>query len=404
MKKIISSVICAAILMSMLVIAGCGSGPDSKEIDLSKYVKFSGFSGFASLSTGQDDDYDYDEDDYDSEYKKLLEEKSKLDNKDSKYEETLEKIRDNRRVDKAVDMVKFELVSGEDGKISNGDKIKVKATYDKEKLEKMNVTFKADEFTLTVSGLEEKTVVDPFDEDHMVIEYSGVDGEGKIYIKSYDGEDDLTIYYDADKNYDLSNGSTVSVTASTYSDDYVLAGSVDGSKVTKDIELNGFGTIKSDLKDVDTSQVDKIMDKKMAEKTDVVKGKESYGYYFGFSGKDNSTEFKVQSCGKLKAEKKVYAYTDDNKNVYAVVYSQTAKLKVTDPGYKSKLKKGTVKNVTVYSIAYMRNDTSVSVDNKLVEDDYYYISTSTGYASVKSAVKAIKESYSEDDYVYNYAK
>jgi hypothetical protein len=400
MKKTVSILLSAVLVFSALVFAtGCES---AQEVDLSKYVTYEGFSGFATLNTTPSIS------DYEDQYDKLKEKKDKAkdDDDDSAYEDYKEQISQLRDLSRALEKVEFKLEKGDDGKLANGDKIKIKAKYNEDKIEKYNVKFTADEFEVTVKGLEEKEVIDAFADDACVLEYSGLDGDGSVYASSYK-KDDCTVYYSISPDSDLSNGDEITVTASIYDDDYALKDSEDGVTATKTYKVEGLGTIPENLNDVDTTDVDKIYLDKITEKATIEKGLTDEGYDFGIAGDDyRYAKLKIVSCGDIKAEKKFYGYkatTDGKDSIYAIVYSQTAKVSIVSPSYSSKLKKGATKDVTAYYVAYMTNNTMVVDDTfKLKSEDYYYISTNDCFESVNDAVKSVKEYY--DDYEYSAVK
>jgi hypothetical protein len=396
MKKTVSILLSAVLIFSALVFTtGCES---TQEVDLSKYVTYEGFSGYATLNTTPTMS------NYEDKYEKLKEKKTKAkkNDDDSAYEDYKEQISQLRDVNRALEKVTFKLSKGDDGKLANGDKIKIKAKYSEDKIEKYNVKFTSDEFEVTVKGLEEKKVIDPFTDDACVLEYSGFDGSGSVYASSYK-KDDCTIYYSITPDSNLSNGDEITVTATMYNDDYALKDSDDGSTATKTYKVEGLGEIPEKLDNISTDDIDKLYLKQVTEKANIKKGLTDTGYSFGLTGDDyRYAKLKIKSCGDIKVEKKFYGFketTDGKENLYAIVYSQKAKVSIVRPSFSSKLKKGATKNVTAYYVAYMTNGTMV-VDNtlKLRNEDYYYISFSDGFENVNSAVKNVKEYYNDYDY------
>ncbi len=392
MKKITSIVLAAVVLMSTMVFAtGCES---KQEIDLADYVTFDGYSGYATMNDEPEIE------DYDEKLSKLKDEKSeaKDDDDDDKYDELKEEISSLKDLKKALDCVEFKLKKGDDGKLANGDKITVKAKYRDEKVEKYNVKFTSDEFEMEVKDLEEKEVIDPFDKKYMTITFSGMDGDGNADVEETDEADGIGIYYSTDPSYDLKNNDKVTVTASLYSDEYMLKDSEDGSSATKEFTVTGLGEIPENLSGVDTTEVDKVLLDEAKEEAEAEKGETDEGYEFGIYGEDyRFSELQILSAGNLKEEKKLYGYkktSTDNDTIYAIIYSQPCKVKVVDPSYGTKLKKGAVKTVNAYFISYISNDIMVS-DNKLVfEDEYYYPYASKNFATVADAEKAVKDYYS----------
>lgn len=400
MKKTASIVLIATLLVSTVLFAvGCSS---ATEVDLAKYVTYTGYSGYASLQTSPSIE------DYEKKYDELKEKRNeaKDDDDDDAYEDYKEQMKELKSLNKALSLVTFKLTKGKNGNLSNGDKIKIKAKYKEEKLEKYNIKFTADEFELKVEGLEEKEVVDPFADEIFKPEFSGLDGDGTCNIKTYEDSDKkIEIYYSLDKSYDLSNGDKVVVTASIYNDDFVLKDSEDdGSTATKEITVEGLGEIPSTLDGVDTSAVDEKFLEKIKEESTIEKGLTDRGYSFHIYGDDyRYATLKILSAGDIEVARQVYGYknsTDGKSMVYGIVYSQDVEVKITDPSYSSKLKKGTTKKTQAYYIAYMNSNLMVS-DNKLVirDEDYYYVSTSLGFETVDSAVKDLEDYY--DSYEFS---
>ena len=390
MKKIASLLLSAAIIFGTLVFAtGCTK---VQKVDLSKYVAFEGYSQMASIKEQPEIQ------DYETEYEELKEERSEArdDDDDERYEELKEKMSLLKDLKRALDCVTFKVVKGDDGKLANGDTIVVKARYNEDKVARYDVAFEDDEFEVKVKDLEEKEIVDAFDEKYVKVTFTGIDGTGSVDIEKTDEADDLSIYYSADKTYGVSNGEKIKIKAYTYSDEIMLKDCDEDGNATKEFTVEGLGEIPEKLENVDTSEIDKELLAKVEEKA-AEKGATDDGYNFGIAG-DNFrySEIKILNAGKLKAEKKIYGYKKTSysiDNIYAVIYSQSCKVKMIDPSYSSKLKKGAVKNVNAYFIAYVNDYTMVSDSKLQFRSDYYYISTSKTYESVKEAEKYIKDYY-----------
>lgn len=397
MKKFASLLLSAAIFLGTLVFAtGCTK---VQKIDLSKYVAFEGYSGMASIKETPEIQ------DYDTEYADLKEERSEArdDDDDKKYEELKEKMSQLKNLKRALDCVTFRVVKGDNGKLANGDTIKIKARYSEDKVARYDVAFEANEFQIKVKDLEEKEQIDPFDEKYVKITFTGLDGDGSVDVDKTDEADDLSIYYSADKSYDVSNGDTIKIEAYTYSDEIMLKDCDEDGKVTKEFTVEGLGEIPEKLENVDTSEIDKeFLAKIEEEEAEADKGETDKGYDFGIAD-DNFrySEIKILSVGALKAEKKIYGCkksSDSTDNIYAVIYSQPCKVKMIDPSYSSKVKKGAVKNVNAYFIAYTNNYTMVADDKLQFRSEYYYISTAKTFKSVKDAEKNIKDYYNSYEY------
>lgn len=395
MKKLTSLVVIAAVVLSSLVFAtGCSK---KQEIDLSKYLSYEGFSGFATLKEKPEVE------DYETKYDDLKEKRkeARLDDDDSKYDEYTEKMRSLRNLNKALENVKFKLVKGKDGNLSNGDTIKVKARYNEDKIDKYDVEFVADEFETKVKGLEEKEVVDPFDSSKVTITFNGLDGDGSIDVEEKDDDSDYTIYYSADPSYDLKNGDKVTVTASLYSEDYILKGSEDGEEVTKEFTVEGLGEIPKTIdSSIDSTVPTEAILEELKDEYEVEVGDEGEGYDFGIEADDyHFAEFKINKVSDFKLVKTLYGYTDDNYGkpacAYGQIYSRTYTVKIIDPSYGSKIKKGAVKNVTAYYMGYISGGELMVADNKLVQinSDYDLYCTTSSRENVKDAVDSFKNIY-----------
>ena len=399
MKKITSIVVIAAVVLSSLVFTtGCSK---KQEIDLSKYLSYEGFSGFATLNEKPELE------DYETKYDDLKEKRkeARLDDDDSKYDEYTEEMRSLRNLNKALENVKFKLVKGKDGNLSNGDTIKVKARYNEDKIDKYDVEFVADEFETKVKGLEEKEVVDPFDSSKVTITFSGLDGDGIVDVEEKDDDSDYTIYYSADPSYDLKNGDKVTVTASLYSEDYILKGSEDGEKVTKEFTVEGLGEIPKTIdSSIDSTVPTEAILEELKEDYEIEVGDEGEGYDFGIKADDfQFAEFKINKVSDFKLVKTLYGYTDDNYGkpacAYGQIYSRTYTVKIIDPSYYgSKIKKGAVKNVTAYYMGYISGGELMVADNKLVRinSDYDLYCTTSSRENVKDAVASFKNLYGSD--------
>ncbi|MGN1132081.1 MAG: hypothetical protein ACI4RL_04190 [Ruminococcus sp.] len=399
MKKVTSLIIIAAVVLSSLVFTtGCTK---KQEVDLSEYLAYEGFSGFATLEEQPVLE------DYETKYDDLKEKRkeARLDDDDSKYDEYTEEMRSLRNLNKALECVKFKLVKGENGKLANGDTVKITAKYDEDKIDKYDVSFVADEFETKVKGLEEKEVVDPFDSSNFVVTYSGLDGEGSIKVGSKEDDSDYTIYYNTEPSYNLKNGDKVTVTATLYDEDYILKDSEDGEVATKELTVEGLGEIPEKLSSsVDSTVPTEAILEELENDYPAEVGDDDKGYHFGIEN-DNYTfaEVKINKVSDFKLEKTLYGYTDDSFGkkscVYAQIYSRTFTVKMVDPSYSSKVKKGAVKNVTAYYIGFISGGYLMVSDNKLVKinDDYsMYCST-----SAKESATAVQK-YFEDSYKSNY--
>jgi len=101
--------------------------------------------------------------------------------------------------------------------LKNGDKVKVTVDYDKKALEDAKIKLTNTEFEIEVKNLEDGTELDPFDEKYIKVEFTGIDGEGRMNVtKTSDAIEGFM--YDYDYYSDLKNGDKVKITCKTYFD------------------------------------------------------------------------------------------------------------------------------------------------------------------------------------------
>jgi len=101
--------------------------------------------------------------------------------------------------------------------LKNGDKIKVTVDYDEKALKDAKIKLTNTEFEIEVKNLEDGTELDPFDEKYIKVEFTGIDGEGRMNVtKTSDAIEGFM--YDYDYYSDLKNGDKVKITCKTYFD------------------------------------------------------------------------------------------------------------------------------------------------------------------------------------------
>lgn len=395
MKRTISVIICGLVVLSSLLFA-TGCGKSTYDVDLSKYVQFDGFSGTATLNSKADYQKCKDERDEIAEKRSDISDKS-----DSKYKEYSEKIAELTETKNALNNITFSLVKGNDGKIKNGDTITVKAKYDEDKLKNFGVNIKSDEFSFKVSGLEEKKIIDPFDDEHFELKVSGLDGEGRVE----NGKSNAKIYYLFNPSYNLKNGDKVTVEATMYDNDAVLKDSEDkdGNTAKKEITISGLGTIPETLDGVDTSYVDEEFLKGIKDEVDIKKNDTLQGYELGIDNKNYEfSDLKITSLGDYKRLNGIYGYKDkgDSKDCkYGVVYTRDVTVKVVDPGYSSKVKKGSTKKFTIYYIGYESGSNLMVTDDKKLDRRsydyslYYSVGKSDTYKGAEDKMTKYSSQY-----------
>lgn len=104
--------------------------------------------------------------------------------------------------------------ASKDTGLSNGDTVKVTATFKNSKNYKLHHHFKDGEKTYKVSGLQEGQGLDLFADGVFEIVYSGFTGSGTAEINKLINDGPYaSVFYNLDKTFDLSNGDEITVTA-----------------------------------------------------------------------------------------------------------------------------------------------------------------------------------------------
>lgn len=181
MKKVISLVLLAVMILSPVMLTGC-----SKKINIdlkaSTQVSFSGYNGEGSIRVDIDQ----------NKIASLLGEMNIM------------------TVASVVDSFKPQEVSN-NNTLKNGDKVKVKIDYDKDIMNNAKVRVSNSEFDVVVEGLKEKEKLDVF--ENVTLEVNGTSPECTIKV-SYNGNE-LNSYsfeiVDADNNKRYKNGDKVTV-------------------------------------------------------------------------------------------------------------------------------------------------------------------------------------------------
>lgn len=98
--------------------------------------------------------------------------------------------------------------------LSNGDEVTFVWDIDEEALELFNVKFKYKDVTTKVEGLEKVDTFDPFDFIELI--FTGISPDGKVSVQKDSSAPEYIQYLsiDVSKNNELSNGDTITVTAS----------------------------------------------------------------------------------------------------------------------------------------------------------------------------------------------
>lgn len=160
------------------------------------------------------------------------------------------------------DSVDYDFV-GESENLSNGDTVALSFTWNAEEISEdvfgdFSITFNDTPIMATVEGLAEPTVIDVF--DGVEVTYSGTSPNGKADVV-YSGNDDFiknNVRYSVSSSSGLSNGDTVTVTASCY--DSVLSEYLYViEEYSTDFTVSGLDEIASDITGKDLTEIEKEM-------------------------------------------------------------------------------------------------------------------------------------------------
>lgn len=180
--------VCITIITAM-VIAGCNVSVIKKteEIYLNKYIEYS-ISGYSSKGT-------------------------------ITYEIKFDDIIDDYELDGLSEKKLAKKITGfwdKTNELANGDTITFKWNIDTDSIEEeYNVKFNDSDLVVTVTGLDELPVYDPF--EYIEMSFSGIAPNGSASIENVGSNPLGDVYYSMDKSYELSVGDVITVTAYTYS-------------------------------------------------------------------------------------------------------------------------------------------------------------------------------------------
>ena len=102
------------------------------------------------------------------------------------------------------------------GGLSNGDKVTVKISYDNDRIKEYGLKFKGESVEFTVTGLEDLTEFDPF--QNLTVSFTGISPNGQIEY-SYSGQYISTMNFHCDKTSGLRNGDSVAVSVAGYEEE-----------------------------------------------------------------------------------------------------------------------------------------------------------------------------------------
>lgn len=276
----------------------------SKTVDLNDYliVEYEGYNGYGHVT------YEFDEDQFEADYGDKIKFKNSA-------AQTWGVASGAELVEYSVDG-EFDVTS----ELSNDDEITFTWDVDKSVLASCNLTFKYEDKTYTVSGLEEIPTVDPF--SYIDVEFEGVAPDGYADIVAVDGTDGLLSEYDfsLDKSSGLSEGDVVTVTFSYSADECISYFEMAPTETTKEYTVTG---LKSYVTSDDQITAE-ALESMVAQGNDAIKastgnwnseftfiGSEYVGYYFATAKFDTEyTQNELYLVYKISAN-----YTDDKNNI-----------------------------------------------------------------------------------------
>ncbi len=200
MKK--SILVAAAGALMALGLAGCGS----IEIDPSEYVNVS-FEGYDTIGTANVEfDYKHFIRDYEEDLKLTSEGKK---NSDDLEEEAEKAGFDDTAADMLAVYIKGKLDKTD--ALSNGDKVNYEWEVDADEVAKyFNCNLVLEDLSFTVKDLTEAEAFDPFED--FSVTFSGTAPNGYLQMSSYSSSKCSEVYFEADKQDNLSNGDIVKIT------------------------------------------------------------------------------------------------------------------------------------------------------------------------------------------------
>lgn len=360
-SKPIVLVLSSAMILSAISLSGCQAA--SKKISCKDLFtpEFSGLSGAAYIN-------DYSSVTYDNKLKmeKLLigdVDTAKLNSSQSEqYYDAVYKV------DKFVESISFTIEdTSKSGKYENGDQIKVQAKYNQNYAKLMNLDIKDTTFVYKISGINEGTKINPF--ENLKVSYEGSSPNGRVKIDSSECPDFVKnhmSFYSSESSR-LKNGQKITITAS-YSTSRANNEEVIITKEEQEYTVSGLNEYPTSLDGLALSDVNnKLEQHAKADISDDYKNGDSV-YGDGYSIDITSQNVKV--ARKLFVNKKLVSDYSTPSNSYVFIYEVTFSGKVRYDG--SKYKKGQEAKITKYYYNQVPN-ILVTSDKKVVfsEDDIY---------------------------------
>ena len=299
---------------------------------------------------------------------------------------------------------KYEIAdSSKNGKLSNGDEIEIKLTYDADEGMKQGVIFKDTTFKYKVEGLEETEKVDPF--ENIEIYYTGVSPFLTAEINKNNSGQFVrsNIDFSVNNNGNLKAGEKITVSISGTETSYINQGVVLTSLIKEYTVPESASHYPEKISDMNTTEIDKqFEDMVNAQMSDYTVGKKLDGRYFndGASEEWEITNIKTEPKNKvfLCAKQFDNSFMGINKNrcltIWEVTISgtKTSKDKVTG----TEIEVGTKSEAKQYFVTYVSNIYVDENGKTVVNYDSY---TSEKYQTTQylllGEIKSYEEIYSE---------
>lgn len=234
-KKAIGSIAGAAAVVIVLVLIAVTRRPT---IELDDYAEFhvSGYDGYGSIMVSAD-------------LEQMIEDHADIfsdaDPEDDDWGSLGDTLWAYEDANNAISLT----VDGNASDLSNGDTVtciwdipeSAQDAFEK----KYHCRLKYSDIDYEVTGLEEIEEVDPFDEAYFTIEYSGMGPEGRASVTNTEYHD---ISYEISPSSGLSNGDTVTITATMTEEENVTGFTL--SKTSADFMVEGLDSYVSDLSQI----------------------------------------------------------------------------------------------------------------------------------------------------------
>ena len=146
--------------------------------------------------------------------------------------------------------------------LKNGDVIKLTASiryYESDFVERFGKALEPTEKEITVSGLPDLAKFDPF--QYITVTFDGISSDGRMTITKDDSREEMDyIRFDYDKNYGLSNGDVIKVTASLgyYESEFVERFGSTLDPYEKEYTVSGLSTYLSDVSQIPEDTYNKM--------------------------------------------------------------------------------------------------------------------------------------------------